>query len=109
MKFATGNIFGIKNSDINEYDFDLILLSNVMQYLNVLENQNIEEEIFEKYQALCDYLNTDGIIQLYYLYGSLYPNNFSKILNYFLSNDIILEKLKCINSNDSIILAKKLS
>lgn len=107
VKFATGNIFEIKNSNIIDNDFDLLLLSNVMQYFNTLENQHVEEEVFKIYKSLCDYLNANGIIQFYYLYGSLYPNNFSKILNYFLNNDIILEKLKCTNSNDSIILAKK--
>jgi len=107
VSFATGNIFDIKSSDLKEQDFDLMLLSNVMQYLEINEDELIEEKIYEIYLSLNNYLNKDGIIQLYYLYASIYPKAFSKVINYFLENGIILNKLECMNSIDSVILVKK--
>ena len=107
VSFATGNIFDIKNSDLIDYDFDVILLSNVMQYLEVMNDELIEEKVYDIYSVLSKYLSRDGIIQLYYLYGSVYPRAFSKIINYFLDNGIVLKKLECIDSIDSVILVKK--
>lgn len=84
-----------------------MLLSNVMQYLEVIDDELIAEKVYEIYFCLNKYLNDDGIIQLYYLYGSIYPKAFSKIVNCFLKNGIILNKLECIDSMDSVILVKK--
>ena len=66
-----------------------------------------EEKIYEIYLSLNKYLNKDGIIQLYYLYASIYPKAFSKIVNYFFANGIIFNKLECDNSVDSVVLVKK--
>lgn len=105
--FATGNIFDIKNSNLQDFDYDLMILSNVMQYLEVNDDVLIEEQVYKIYSQLSNYLNKDGIIQLYYLYASIYPKAFSKIVNYFLENRIILTKVECADSIDSVILARK--
>lgn len=107
VSFATGNIFDIKNSDLKKQNFDVILLSNVLQYLEISDDDLVEEKIYEIYLSLNKYLNKDGIIQLYYLYASIYPKAFSKIVNYFFANGIIFNKLECDNSIDSVVLVKK--
>ena len=107
VSFATGNIFDIKNSDLKKQNFDVILLSNVLQYLEISDDDLVEEKIYEIYLSLNKYLNKDGIIQLYYLYASIYPKAFSKIVNYFFTNGIIFNKLECDNSMDSVVLVKK--
>ena len=105
ISFATGDIFDIKNSDLKEYNFDVMILSNVMQYLQT-QDDKVSEEVYNIYLSLTNYLNKNGVIQLYYLYGSIYPKSFSKIINHFLENDVLLEKINCNNSKDSVILTR---
>jgi len=104
LKIIQGDIFNIKSLN-NKYD--LIFLSNVLQYLNISCSEKIQDKVYEIFSSLNSYLNDNGNIQLFYLYGSLYPKEFISILKKFEEYNILLEKLKCMDSDDSIILVKK--
>ena len=100
-----GDVFK-KLDNLSNKKYDYIFLSNVLQYLNSNETE-IGKSVVEIFNHLSEHLNENGIIQLYYLYGSLYPKKFASILNEFLKYGIFLEKQQCENSNDSIITIKK--
>ena len=105
IDFITGDIFELDKTIISK-KYDLILLSNVIQYLKEDNYKSIDEKLFDIYIQLKKILNDEGIIQFMYLYGSILPNEFTKIIKRFLKNDILLEKVKCNDSVDSIILVK---
>lgn len=105
IKFITGNIFDIKSSIIGDKKYDRVILSNVLQYHPKKEQLN-EQDIYKIYNNLSYYLNENAIVQLYYLYGSIYPKGFTKIVNEFDSHDLTFEKIKS-DEQDSVILVKK--
>lgn len=98
INFITGNIFDIDKSLKEKYD--RVILSNVLQYIP--ENTTS----YDVYNKLSKHLNEKSIVQLYYLYGSMYPKGFSKVVNQFINEDIMLELNSC-DENDSVILIKK--
>ena len=83
-----------------------MILSNVLQYVSVSKDEKIEEVIYNIFSSLSKYLNTNGLIQLFYLYASIYPEYFIKLLKIFEEKNLNVEKIKCDNSKDSIILVK---
>ena len=104
IKFITGNIFDIENClDGNIYD--RVILSNALQYI-IETDTPIEKVIYDIYCKWCSYLSEEAIIQFYYLYGSMYPNKFTKIINEFAKNGILFEKISC-DEKDSIVVVKK--
>lgn len=104
VKFKIGNIYDASKTLVNE-KFDRIILSNVLQYL---VRENIEDAVSDVYSNLLPYLNSDSIVQLYYLYNSLYPRRFSKIMEkLYLRNDDILMQLVTFDGNDSAIFVKR--
>lgn len=105
VHFITGNIFDIASSSIENKQYDRMILSNVLQYIS-LQNVPIEEAIYKIYQDLQNHLNPEGLIQLYYLYGSIYPKHFTKIINEFSKHDVLLQHVMW-DEKDSAILVKK--
>lgn len=105
VDIITGDIFNIENSKLRE-KYDLMFLSNVLQYLKVSDNEKIEDVVYTIFSSLGSYLKNSGYIQLFYLYGSIYPQGFIKILSKFEEHNIEVSKIKCDNSKDSIILVK---
>ena len=104
VNFKVGNIYDVSKTLIDE-KFDRVILSNVLQYL---VSDNIDESVNNVYKNLIPYLNDDSLVQLYYLYGSLYPRYFSKIMNKLYSdNDDILLQLATFDGNDSVVFVKR--
>ena len=104
VNFKVGNIYDVSKTLIDE-KFDRVILSNVLQYL---VSDNIEESVNNVYKNLIPYLNDDSLVQLYYLYGSLYPRYFSKIMNkLYFDNDDILLQLAPFDGNDSVVFVKR--
>ena len=83
-----------------------MILSNVLDYIPISQQSN-EEMVYKVYSDLINYLNDDAIIQLYYLYGSMYPKGFSKVINKFFENGINLELISCDESDSVVFLKKK--
>lgn len=106
VKIIQGDLLHMDNTKLND-KFDLMLLSNVLQYLTVSEDEKIEDKVYDIFSSLDIYLKSPGFIQLFYLYGSLYPKGFINILRKFEEANMEVEKVKCDNSRDSIILIKK--
>ena len=105
INFITGNIFDFNNSLAKNHKYDRLILSNVLQYLPKGKLPS-EEIVYKLYNDLIKYLNDDAIIQLYYLYGSMYPQYFIKLINKFEQDNIFLELFSC-DQNDSVIFVKK--
>ncbi len=104
VNFKVGNIYDVSKTLVDE-KFDRVILSNVLQYL---VSDNIDESVNNVYKNLIPYLNDDSLVQLYYLYGSLYPRYFSKIMNKLYSdNDDILLQLATFDGNDSVVFVKR--
>lgn len=98
INFITGNVFDIGNS-LSDNKYDRIILSNVLQYIP----DNVK--VYDLYEQILKYTNKDALIQLYYLYGTMYPKGFSKIVNEFINNEVLLELIKC-DENDSVVFVK---
>lgn len=105
VNILNGDIFHIENEVLHD-KFDVMILSNVLQYVSVSKDEKIEEVIYDIFSSLSKYLNTNGLIQLFYLYASIYPEYFIKLLKIFEEKNLNVEKIKCDNSKDSIILVK---
>lgn len=105
VNILNGDIFHIENEILHD-KFDVMILSNVLQYVSVSKDEKIEEVIYDIFSSLSKYLNTNGLIQLFYLYASIYPEYFIKLLKIFEEKNLNVEKIKCDNSKDSIILVK---
>lgn len=105
IKFITGDIFNINESNIGNNKYDIVILSNVLQYLKECDKP-INETVYEIYSGIAKHLNSDAIVQLYYLYGNLNPKDFISIINKFDEHGIMFERVRC-DYNDSVILAKK--
>lgn len=105
VNILNGDIFHIENEVLHD-KFDVMILSNVLQYVSVSKDEKIEEVIYDIFSSLSKYLNTNGLIQLFYLYASIYPEYFIKLLKIFEEKNLNVEKMKCDNSKDSIILVK---
>lgn len=105
VNILNGDIFHIENEILHD-KFDVMILSNVLQYVSVSKDEKIEEVIYDIFSSLSKYLNTNGLIQLFYLYASIYPEYFIKLLQIFEEKNLNVEKIKCDNSKDSIILVK---
>lgn len=104
VNFKVGNVYDVSKTLIDE-KFDRVILSNVLQYLI---SDNIEESVNNVYKNLIPYLTDDSLVQLYYLYGSLYPRCFSKIMNkLYLDNDDILLQLATFDGTDSVVFVKR--
>lgn len=106
IKFITGDVFNIDEYLTHDNKYDRVILSNVLQYLK-MSNLPIEKEVYRIYSGIEQHLNKDAIVQLYYLYGSIYPNSFYKIINEFNQNGIIFQNFSC-DEQDSVILTKKI-
>lgn len=104
IKFINGNIFDIPSSNING-KYDRVILSNVLQYLSN-SDVSVVQEVYKIYSDLSHYLNNDSIVQLYYLYGSIYPKHFIKVINEFDKNGLSFERISC-DERDSAILVKR--
>ncbi len=104
INFKVGNILEISKYLENNKKYDRVILSNVLDYIAI--GLGSEEIVFKIYNDLLPYLNNEALIQLYYLYGSIKPEGFIKVVNKFLENDILLGKIQC-DSNDSVIFVKK--
>lgn len=104
VTFKFGNIYDVSKTLKNE-KFDRVILSNVLQYLI---SENIEDSVSDVYSNLLPYLKSESIVQLYYLYNSLYPRHFSKIMEkLYLRNNDILMQLVTFDGNDSAIFVKR--
>lgn len=104
INFITGNIFDTKEySKLND-KYDRVILSNVLEHLP--SDLNHGKTVINIYNELSKYLNNDALIELYYLYGSVNPVGFSKVVNEFFKQDILLEKVSC-DESDSVIFVKK--
>ena len=104
VNFKLGNIYDVSKT-LTDEKFDRVILSNVLQYLI---SDNIDEAVNNVYRKLIPYLNSDSIVQLYYLYGSLYPRHFSKIMEkLYLKNNDILMQLIPFDGNDSAVFVKR--
>lgn len=104
INFKIGNIFNISEYLEENEKYDRVILSNVLDYIAIgLDSKKV---VFKIYNDLLPYLNDDALIQLYYLYGSVNPKGFVKVVNKFLKNDVLLEKIQC-DTNDSAIFVKK--
>ena len=104
IDFKVGNIFNISEYLEKNKKYDRVILSNVLDYIPT--NLKSEEVVLKIYNDLLSYLNDEALIQLYYLYGSVNPKSFAKVINKFLEQDILLEKAPC-DTNDSVIFVKK--
>ena len=104
INFITSNIFDIKEYSKLNGKYDRVILSNVLDYLP--SNSEQGKTIINMYNELSKYLNDGALIQLYYLYGSVNPTGFIKVVNEFLKQDIFLEKTSC-DEKDSVIFVKK--
>lgn len=104
VNFKIGNIYDVSKTLTIE-KFDRVILSNVLQYLI---SENIEDSVSDVYSNLLPYLSSNSIVQLYYLYNSLYPRHFSKIIEklYLKNNDIMIQLLP-IDGNDSAVFIKR--
>ena len=104
VNFKTGNIYDVSKTLTIE-KFDRVILSNVLQYLI---SENIEDSVSDVYSNLLPYLSSNSIVQLYYLYNSLYPRHFSKIIEklYLKNNDIMMQLLP-FDGNDSAVFVKR--
>lgn len=105
VKFITGDIFNIASSNIGNNKYDRVILSNVLQYLPK-SNIPVEKLVYKIYKDICAYLSDEAIIQLYYLYGSMYPKHFTKVINEFDKNGVLFERSRC-DEYDSVIFVKK--
>lgn len=103
INFINGDIFNTKEYSKLNGKYDRVILSNVLDYLPNLEH---EKTIINMYNELSKNLNNNALIQLYYLYGSVKPVGFYKVVNEFLKQDIFLEKTSC-DKTDSVIFVKK--
>lgn len=79
-------------------------MSNVLDYIPI--NLNYEETIFNLYNNIINYLSDDALIELYYLYGSMLPKGFDKVIDKFFDYNIFLEKVSW-NRGDAAIFVKK--
>jgi len=104
INFITGNIFDIKEYSKLNSKYDRVILSNVLEHLPSDLEQG--KTVINIYNELSKYLNNDALIELYYLYGSVNPIGFSKVVNEFFKQDILLEKVSC-DETDSVIFVKK--
>lgn len=104
INFVIGDIFKISEHLKLKEKYDRVILSNVLDYLPITLNQ--EETVYNLYNSISKYLNDGALIELYYLYGSVNPKGFVKVINEFLKHDIILEKTSC-DELDSVIFVKK--
>ena len=104
IDFKVGNIFNISEYLEKNKKYDRVILSNVLDYIPT--NLKSEEVVLKIYNDLLSYLNDEALIQLYYLYGSVNPKSFAKVINKFLEHDILLEKTPC-DTNDSVVFVKK--
>lgn len=104
INFITGNIFDTKEYSKLNGKYDRVILSNVLDYLP--SNLELGKTVINIYNELSKYLNDDALIELYYLYGSVNPVAFYKIVNEFLKQGIFLEKVYC-DESDSVIFVKK--
>ena len=104
INFITGNIFDIKEYSKLNSKYDRVILSNVLDYLP--SNLELGRTVINMYDGLSKCLNDDALVQLYYLYGSVNPVGFIKVVNEFLKKDIFLEKVSC-DESDSVIFVKK--
>lgn len=99
IEIVTGNLF----EDLKLKDkYDRVILSNVLQYLDNYSGKRV----YEIYKNLEVYLNNDSIVQLFYLYGNLYPKKIGEIINLFIKDNILFEKENC-DDKDSVIFVKK--
>ncbi len=77
ISFINGNIFDIKD-ELNNKKYDRMILSNVLQYL---EMYNIDKDNFEvlkkTFLKLKDHLSDEGIIQLLYFYNTGLINGYN--------------------------------
>lgn len=104
INFVIGDIFQTSEHSKLKEKFDRVILSNVLDYLPITSNQG--ETIYSLYSSISKHLNDNALIELYYLYGSINPKGFAKIINEFLKYDIILQKVAC-DETDSVIFVKK--
>lgn len=106
VHFITGNIFNVGSSSLEKKQYDRMILSNVLQYF-LSQQLSIEEEIYKLYYDLKEFLKQDGLIQLYYLYGSIYPKHFTRIMNEFSKHDILLQRAVWDDMDSAIFVKKK--
>ena len=99
INFITGNVFEIENYLPTNNQYDRVILSNVLQYIP--DNKNV----YELYEQISKCTTEEALIQLYYLYGTMFPKRFNKILNEFTNNNILLHLVEC-DTNDSVVFVK---
>jgi len=105
IHFINGDLFHIDPAVMGDRKYDRMILSNVLEDLPTRKLSS-EKIVYKLYTDLMHYLNDDAIIQFYYLYGSMYPTHFIKIIKEFEQNQILLERISC-DENDSVIFVKK--
>ncbi len=104
VDFIVGDIFNVTEYLDDNKIYDRVILSNVLDYIPI--NLNYEETIFNLYNNIINYLSDDALIELYYLYGSMLPKGFDKVIDKFFDYNIFLEKVSW-NRGDAAIFVKK--
>lgn len=108
INFVTGNIFDVSSSLNQNEKYDRVILSNVLQS-DYLPSKDIpvEEIIYDVYSNISKYLSEEFIVQLYYLYGSIYPSRFVKVADIFDKNNLSLERVFCDKKDSAVFVKKK--
>ena len=76
INFVNGNIFKVNDSLLDNEKYDRMILSNVVQYLELYSiNKDKYEVLKNTFKALKDHLNDKGIIQVLYYYNTKLINN----------------------------------
>lgn len=83
INFINGNIFKLNDSLLDNEKYDRIILSNVLQYLELYSIDKDKYEVLkDTFKSLKMHLNKEGIIQLLYYYNVHLINGYRSD-NYF--------------------------
>lgn len=105
INFIVGDIFNVTEYSKLNQKYDRVILSNVLDYLPT--DLDKSKKVFDIYKGLSQHLNEGSLIQLYYLYGTLFSNDFIKVVNRFLDYNILFEKIPCDEEDSAIFVKKK--
>lgn len=118
LRYIQGDILDI--SCLKDEKFDVMILSNILQYLpSFVREGESDENLFKQiFKNFYEHLNNDGLLQLLYYYGftpSLLRCNYQSYKYLRIMLNLLCEEVKfeefnnsnANNSNDAVLLYRK--